>query len=397
MQGSSLRACGVPVQRHSLGSPHSGTMVRGGPIDRRRLLQAGLCSWAALRTHSGFGAEAMPDKALVAAARKEATLTLYTAAEIGMVASWSAVFTRTYDVQVKTVRGPSYPMFDRWLNEERVGRHFADVVQISDPTLLDQAYAQGFIAAYTPQADGAIYPAMKRIGVWYGAHVGYLGIAYNTQRTTADDEQFLHSRGWDALADPRWKGRCATTAAGSGGSTYAYDFMFMVSLKDRYGEPFLRKWAANHPEIYISKPPVFDRLAAGQYAIADEASGSDLNALFLKGAPVRWVFPDPTPGVLTSQSISAHAPHPSAARLFTEWSLSAAGQSAWLAYESSTPSRPDVVDPRKTNRQAWFAEPWYSDPKTIYLDYLTNPAFADPTKPLIAAWNAIFGYDGAGQ
>jgi len=56
-----------------------------------------------------------------------------------------------------------------------------------------------------------------------------------------------------------------------------------------------------------------------------------------------------------------------------------------------------VVDPRKAARQAWFGESWYSDPKTLYLDYLKDPAFADPAKPLIAAWNAIFGYGEAGQ
>jgi ABC-type Fe3+ transport system substrate-binding protein len=300
-------------------------------------------------------------------------------------------------VQVKAVRGPGYPMFDRWLNEERVGRHFADVIQTSDPTLFDSPAAKGFLATYKPSADPAIYPQMKRSGTWYGLHVGYMGIGYNTHRLVGDDEAFIHTHGWDTLADPRWRGRCATTAAASGGSTYAYDFMFMVALKDRYGEPFLRKWAANKPEIYISKPPLFDRLAAGQYAIADEATAADLESLYLKGAPVRWVFPDPTPAILTSQGISAHAPHPNAARLVSEWSLSVPGQTAWLKYESSGPTRPDVVDPRKANKRDWFAEPWYTDPKTLYLDYLTDPAFADPAKPLIAAWNAIFGYGDAAQ
>jgi len=395
---SRLQKCGVGEPRPSPCTFESGTAAP----DRRGLLRAGLGSLVTLATGRAFAAggqavDAPPSDALIAAARKEATLTLYTAAEIDLVATWTAAFTREYGVQVKAVRGPSYPMFDRWLNEERVGRHFADVVEISDPTLLDTAFEQGFVARYTPAADAAIYPAMKRSGAWYAARVDYMGIAYNTERTSADEEQLLHASGWDALADPRWQGRCATTAAASGGSTYAYDFMFMVGLKDRYGVPFLRKWAANKPEIYISKPPLFDRLAAGQYAIADEASSGDLNVLFLKGAPVRWVFPDPTPAILSVQSISAHAPHPSAARLFTEWSLSAAGQTAWLANESSGPSRPDVVDPRKAARQAWFGESWYSDPKTLYLDYLKDPAFADPAKPLIAAWNAIFGYGEAGQ
>jgi ABC-type Fe3+ transport system substrate-binding protein len=394
MQSSKPPSGGAALPRLSLGQ----AMAPAGDstIGRRRLLRTGLGALVTLAAVPAMAEDAPPNASLMAAAKKEGSLTMYTPGEIDMVSNWCGGFTRQYGVQVKVVRGPSYPMFDRWLNEERVGRHFADIIQNSDPTLLDQADHQGFVAHYTPAADAAIYPEMKRSGVWYGLRVGYMGIGYNTQRMSPDDEKFLLAGGWDALGDPRWKGRCATTAAASGGSTYAYDFMFMVSLKERYGTPFLRKWAANKPDIYISKPPLFDRLAAGQYAIADEATTADVNGLFLKGAPIRWVYPDPTPAILTSQCISAHAPHPNAARLFAEWALSAPAQLAWLAMESTGPSRADVVDPRKAKREAWFAQPWYSDPKTLYLSYLTDPAFADPAKPLIAEWNAIFGYGSAG-
>jgi iron(III) transport system substrate-binding protein len=365
-------------------------------IARRRLLQIGATSLLTLGAFHAKAADAPPSSALVSAARKEGTLTLYTSSEMAMTQKWCGQFTDTYGVSVKVVRGPGYPIFDRWLNEERVGRHFADVMQLSDPTLLDMAFKQGFIATYKPVADSAIYPEMQSSGVWYALRASTMGIGYNSNVVNAADEQFLHTAGWNALTDPRWKGRCATAAAGSGGSTYAYNFMFMVALKEQYGLPFLHKWAANKPDVYISKPPMFDRLDAGQYAIGDEATSTDMTLLYLKGAPVRWVNPDPTPTILTAQCISSHAPHPNAARLFTEWCLGVAGQTAWMQFESTLPSRPDVVDPRKAKKQAWFADSWYSEPKTLYIDYLRDPAFADPTKPLIPEWNKIFGYDQAG-
>ncbi len=364
---------------------------------RRQILRAGAGALVTLGAGHAFADEPAPDPALIAATRQEGTLTIYTPSEIGMMVNWCASFTQAYGVQVKAVRGPGYPMFDRWLNEERVGRHFADIMQSSDPTLLDSAFKQGYLANYTPGADAAVFPAMKRSGVWYALRAGYMGIAYNTTRVSAEDERFIQTHGWDTLADPRWIGRCATAAAASGGSTYAYTFMFMAGLKDRYGEPFLRKWAANKPEIHISKPPLFDRLAAGQYAIADMATQADVESLYLKGAPMRWVYPEPTPTILASQGVSAHAPHPNAARLFAEWALSVRGQTAWLKNESSGPSRPDVVDPRKAGKQDWFTESWYNDPKTLYLSYLSDPAFADPAKPLIPIWNGIFGYGDAAQ
>ncbi len=366
-------------------------------LGRRHILGAGVAALAGGAFGSARAAEAAPDPALIAAARKEGILTVYTSMEMEMTVSWSAAFTEAYGVRVKVVRGPGYPLYDRWLNEERVGRHIADVFQLSDPTLLAAAAKQGFVATYTPSADPVIFQHMKQSGLWYAVHVGYMGIGYNKNRVSDEDEAVLQTKGWDALTDPRWKGRCGTTAAGSGGSTYAYNYMFMKTLKDRYGTPFLRKWAANKPDIYISKPPLLDRLAAGQYAIADEAASSDMEQLYLKGAPVRWVYPDPTPTIVTGQIISAHAPHPNAARLYTEWAFSHDGQTAWLKYESGGTIRPDVVDPRETDKQAWFKEAWYKDPKTLYLDYLTDPTFVDPAKPLIAEWNTIFGYGQASQ
>ena len=127
-----------------------------GVIGRRQLLRAGIGSLITIGVPHAFAADPAPDEALVAAARKEGTLTIYTPSEIDMMVNWCASFTRSYGVQVKAVRGPGYPMFDRWLNEERVGRHFADVIQTSDSALLDSAPTQGFIATYKPAADPAI-------------------------------------------------------------------------------------------------------------------------------------------------------------------------------------------------------------------------------------------------
>ena len=172
-----------------------GSVPANAGIGRRQVLRAGIGSLVALGVSRAFAADPAPDAALVAAARKEGTLTVYTPSEIDMMVNWCASFTQTYGVQVKAVRGPGYPMFDRWLNEERVGRHFADVIQTSDPTLFDSPAAKGFLATYKPAADPAIYPQMKRSGTWYGLHVGYMGIGYNTHRLVGDDEA-VHPHTW---------------------------------------------------------------------------------------------------------------------------------------------------------------------------------------------------------
>jgi iron(III) transport system substrate-binding protein len=361
---------------------------RRGVLGGMATLGAGLISPGSGRAEASAGIT----DALVKAAKAEGALTYYHTSDIGLTAKWTAAFTRKYGISVRNIRGPSYPLFDRWMNEERVGRHIADVIQISDPTVFAPAKKEGFIADFTPAAGAAIPDSLKVEGEWYALNVDFMGIVYNTKETTADEVKALTAGGWDALADPRWNGRYATTTPAAGGSTYTYWYMFMTEYKSRYGEDFVRKLAAHKPTIYSSKVLAFDRLAAGEFSVSDMAVQSNMTELYAKGAPIRWFFPDPTPGNPLVQIVSAKAPKPNGARLFQEWALGPDGQGEWLNYTSIYPSRPDVIDPRKAAHKDWFGEPWYAEPKTVYLSYLKEPAFADPAKPLIPIWNKIFDY-----
>jgi ABC-type Fe3+ transport system substrate-binding protein len=356
---------------------------------RRHILQLA----AILATRTARADTAITDT-LVKAAQSEGTLSYYHNSDIEPTARWTEAFTKKYGVSTKNMRLPSYPLFDRWLNEERVGRHLADLVQITDPTLLSLANKQGFVANYVP-AGGAVIPAdLKEEGIWYGLFLDSMGIGYNKSKVTPEEEDLLRTGGWNALADPRWKGRFGTATPASGGSSYAFCYMFLVALRDQYGHDFFTKLAANKPDIYASKAPLFERLAAGEYALMDQGSAGSLSDLYLKGAPIRWVYPAPTPVAVTAQIVCRNAPHPNAARLFQEWCTSAEGQAEWLKYTIAGTSRPDVVDPRKAAKSDWYAEPWFHEPTAFYTAYLKDAAFADPKKPVIAEWNEIFNYQG---
>src|SRR4051794_9669800 len=366
----------------------------GGAMTRRGLLAGAGAAGLGLVRPAKAAPTPPPSAELVRAAKAEGTLAYYHNSDIDTTSRWTAVFTQTYGVPTKNMRLPSYPLYDRWLNEERVGRHIADLIQITDPTLLSAAAKQGFVANYVPAGAAEIEPGLKEEGIWYGLSVDYMGIGYNSKKVTPEEEKLIHDSGWDALADPRWKGRFGTATPASGGSSYAFCYMFLEALKERYGEPWFRKLAANAPDIYASKAPLFERLAAGEYAIMDQGSQGTLTDLYLKGAPVRWVFPAPTPAAVTVQSISAKAPHPNAARLFQEWSVSAEAEALWLSLVAAGATRPDVIDARKREHKDWFAESWYADPTKLYDEYSKDPAFADPKKPVIAKWNEIFNYQG---
>lgn len=364
---------------------------------RRRLLGAAALSAIAACALPGLGTAAFaqaasgPSEKLIADAKAEGSLTYYHTTAIDPTGIWTAEFTKKYGITTQNVRGPSYPLFDRWLTEERVGQHIADVVQITDTVLIESAHEEGLIADFTPASGDGIRPEMKKEGVWYTLFVNAMGIAWNTTKVTPEEEASIREQGWNALTDPRWAGRIATGTPASGGSSYSYVYMFLGGKRDQFGPDFLTKMAALKPQIYESKSPMYDRVAAGEHAMVDQASQSDMGGFYLKGAPVRWTFPSPTPANLTVQTISAGAPHPNAARLFQEWATSAEGQAAWFKVAGVASAREDTVDPRKAAKQDWYKEDWYADPTELYIDYLSDPGYVDPAKPIIAEWNQIFG------
>jgi ABC-type Fe3+ transport system substrate-binding protein len=365
---------------------------------RRRILQSsalaavaalGLSLFAdATLAQSGSG---QPSAELLAAAKAEGTLTYYHTTAIDPTGIWTAEFTKKYGITTRNVRGPSYPLWERWLTEERVGQHIADVVQITDTVLIEAAHKEGLIANYTPPSGSGIRPEMKKEGVWYTLFVNAMGIAWNSSKVTPEEEKLIREGGWNVLTDPRWKGRIATGTPASGGSSYSYVYMFLGGKRDQFGPDFIAKMAASKPQVYESKSPMYDRLAAGEHSVVDQASQSDMGGFYQKGAPVRWVFPKPTPANLTVQTISAKAPHPNAARLFQEWAMSPEGQAAWFKVSSVASARSDTVDPRKAAKADWYKEPWYADPEELYINYLNDPGYVDPEKPIIAEWNQIFG------
>jgi len=99
------------------------------------------------------------DPALVKVAQQDGIVNYYHNSDIDTTAAWTGAFTKKYGIPTKNMRLPSYPLYDRWLNEERVGRHVADLIQITDPTLLSSAAKLGFIAKYTPPNAAAIMPS----------------------------------------------------------------------------------------------------------------------------------------------------------------------------------------------------------------------------------------------
>src|SRR5207244_9841979 len=152
-------------------------------------------------------------------------------------------------------------------------------------------------------------------------------IAVNTNLVPADQEP----KKWQDVFDPKWKGNLAMDdprGSGPGGT-------ILSGIDYVYGQDIEQKLADQQPFFATQAGPIWTALNRGEYAIFLSAGHPDLIANRKAGAPVKQIRPVEGVGVTPiGQSLLKNAPHPNAAKLWIEWSLSEEGQTLLAAQRS---------------------------------------------------------------
>lgn len=314
---------------------------------------------------------------LVAAAEREGGLTLqYTSPLVtmeGLVRAFNRQFPR---VQVRLERKSGSTGGAMLLHELAAGVHRLDVFQGSDIALNQQLIDRGAFAALAPSEEAAFAPQCRMMA----PHLFYPNflrtvIAYSPRLVT--DEQAKLLRRWDGVLDPVFKGKVAISEPSVGVTTVPYLY---VLTNPTLGQNFLRRLKDQDPLIYTTTAQVRDAIISGQRAVS---WGTDWDAATLidvaNGAPVRFVYPDPTPEyVVAGWGVLKRAPNPAAARLMMAWQLTReAAEANHEPYSNTRSGRTDMQDTRRSmeivRAQSWYEEPvrnWTPD----YRDWVANGA-----------------------
>jgi ABC-type Fe3+ transport system substrate-binding protein len=218
-------------------------------------------------------------------------------------------------------------------NQIATGTLVPDLVQLQTVQDFTRWKSLGRLLPYKPAGFSKIHPAFKdRDGAWVAIMVIAFSYMYNT--ALAGDAAPKTPR---ELADPRWKGRIA--------STYPHDddaALYLYSLYTRtYGWDWIARLAAQDIQFNRGSHTARLALTSGQKAIGIGGSGS-LTAPATD--PVRWAVANGHPFMSWGQraAILAGAKHPTAAKLYLNWQLSAARQQAstngWSVRTDVTPA-----------------------------------------------------------
>ncbi len=379
----------------------SNSHLAGTPLSRRSLLGVGIgLAGAATLGVTGCGTSggsgnpstgathASAGPVDVDAAKKEGQVVIYTGAGQDSVVGWSKHFTDKYGIQVKVVRKAGYPLWEQWQTELTAGKYLADVLLISDQTLFDQAIEKNQLMKFTPTSAKYFDDTYVKPGYYYPLQLVAEGVVYNTQVNAPDDIKFIRDNGFNALVDPRFQGVEPVVTPASGGSDYTWWYVLMHVQADKYGDDFIKKLAALNPKVYTSSLPVYSQVESGQYRLAGGASESTIGLDWSKGAPIQWVFPDPTPVTTLPSGIAATAPHPNAATLFQEWATSVDGQEAWYDGNWGLGS---LMNSQAKDTRSFTKESWYAPPKNPYTGWAKDPQYGKLENSLIAHWNDLMG------
>lgn len=320
--------------RHSLESARTPS----GGISRRDALRAGisLASLPALTFLAGgrsaYAATTVPlasggeleTGADLAAAEKEGSVVFYTHDSSSAAAVICEEFTKDFPkINARYVSLQTGALFSRVLSEREASRYNVDVIQFSDiGTAIDFQKKGGYQEYHSPQdVHFSEHHLSHPAGYFFWIGVEIIGISYSSQKVEEADAP----ADWPDLLDSKWDRKLSLKQATSG-----MQFLQWFVLRKKYGNEYWKEIAKLHPKAFNSRAQLFDRLARGDDSVAVLGEWAGYALAHEKKAPVKFVIP--TGGMASGPVINGmvdQAPHPQAARLFSDWMRSERAQNLY--------------------------------------------------------------------
>jgi iron(III) transport system substrate-binding protein len=205
----------------------------------------------------GLIALALGLELVAAGATQAAELLVYSARHYGQEAAFEA-FTRKTAIQVKMLTGNTGELFERLKAEG--DRTPADVLLTVDAGNLWNAARAGLLSKVDSPELAANIPAHLRDpeNRWFGLTVRARTIMYNTNKVKPGELST-----YEALGDPKWKGRLCLRTSG-----YIYNQSLLATMIKHHGEArtedIAKSWVANRPVLINSDSKILEAIAAGQ-------------------------------------------------------------------------------------------------------------------------------------
>jgi iron(III) transport system substrate-binding protein len=308
---------------------------------RRRGLGAVLASTVVMCTAPVMCAvPAAAQDARVEAARKEGKVVWYTSLALPSSEKVAKLFEAAYPgLKVEVHRTGSQRILQRVMQELQANLKLVDVIHTSDAGHFVLLKEKKLLMKYTPAGVEAFPAGFKdRDGYHYGLRATVNVIAYNPKIVPAAEAP----RTWKDLLDPKWKGKLVTAHPGYSGVIATH----VLALVNLYGWDYFKQLAQNKPMLVQSAVDPSGVVASGERPVAVNGGDYNFYQTKKKGNPIEIVYPkEGVPLVISPTAIAAFAPHPNAAKLFTDFTFGKEVQQVLADTEGLYTGHPEVTYP----------------------------------------------------
>ena len=271
------------------------------------------------------------DSKLLAAAKKEGPITIYSATNEQEGLPLFKIFEEATGIKFNYIRGNDASLMSRIAIEARANQPSFDILHVSSTHKLPQ----NLLAQLDLSEAQHIFPmARDPDRRWFGVYTIYLTPSYNTKLVQASDlpksyEEFAKRK--------EWAGRVAIDHT---------DIEWLRGMLQFYGE---QKGTALVREIGQNLKPVLTdgrlamarSLAAGEYMFGLSNFVNLVMNVKLAGGPVDFFPLDPVPLYFAHVAVNAKSRNPNAARLAANFMLSQDCQAFYTKF-GRLPTRTDV-------------------------------------------------------
>jgi iron(III) transport system substrate-binding protein len=274
------------------------------------------------------------------AARKEGKVVWYTSLALPSAEKVAKLFETAYPgVKVEVHRTGSERILSRVMQELQANIKNVDVVHTSDAGHFVLLKSKNLLQKYTPAGvDGFPAGFKDRDGFYFGLRATVSVIAYNTKAVPAAEAP----KTWKDLLDPRWKGKMVTAHPGYSGVIATH----VLALVNQYGWDYFKQLAQNRLMLVQSAVDPAGAVASGERLVAVDGGEYTFYQTKKKGNPIEIVYPkEGVPLIVSPTAITSFAPHPNAARLFTDFTFSREVQQVMADSEGLYTGHPDVKYP----------------------------------------------------
>ena len=270
---------------------------------------------------------------IVQAARKEGEIVWYTTMSLDQSQAFMDRFIKKYPFLKPSIfRSGGGALLNRIISESKGGKYLFDVAHGTGEIVLPLTEA-GLLAPYNSPERKAIPDDLKDSkGYWTSVYVNSIVLGYNKNLVKKEEVP----KTYEDLLQPRWKGRKISID-----DSYTTFLQGLISVWGREkAVGYLKRLAEQEPVIMRGSTVRVQLAAAGEFPLV-LAYANIIQYPAEKGAPIDWVALEPAIISVNTVMVGAKAPHPNAARLLVDFTLSKEGQEKLWDFQR-IPARSDV-------------------------------------------------------